>query len=412
MDLLLRNIGLLATPTGNTARKGDSQGQVTLIENAAVGIENGTFVYVGSSDESLKGGKVIDCECRLVTPGLVDAHTHLVFGGWRQKETARKLAGESYLDILKSGGGILDTVRHTRAATEAELYEKSAALLDIMLAHGTTTAECKSGYGLNVEDELKQLRVIKKLNKTGKVELAPTFMGAHAIPSEFTDNRDAYIDLICDETLPAVQSEGLADFCDVFCETAAFTPEESRRVLGKAVEYGLIPKAHVDEIDPIGGAEMAAEMGCISAEHLIRTGGAGIRALEKRGVVACLLPATSFCLGKGYARARDMIEAGVAVAICTDFNPGSSPNLNLQFPMYLAGLKYRLTPAEALTAVTLNGAAAIGRCNRAGSIEVGKQADLVIWDAPDLDYIFYRYGTNLVRRVIKKGEVIEINKYV
>ncbi|MCL2857889.1 MAG: imidazolonepropionase [Oscillospiraceae bacterium] len=406
MDLVLKNIGLLATPTGTAARKGAEQGQITLIENAAVGIEGEEIAYVGRSEDAPAGSEVVDCGGRLVTPGLVDAHTHLVFGGWRQKEMARKLAGESYLDILKSGGGILDTVRQTRAATEAELLEKGKALLETMLAHGTTTVECKSGYGLTTQDELKQLRVAKKLGECGPVDLVHTFMGAHAIPPEYKDNRQAYIDLVCDEMMPAVKSEGLAQFCDVFCETAVFTIEESRYILGKAVKHGFLPKAHADEIDPIGGAEMAAEMGCISAEHLIQASDAGIRALGRRGVVACLLPGTSFHLGKDYARARDMVAAGVAVAVCTDFNPGSSPGLNLQLPMYLSCHKYRLTPAEALCAVTLNGAAAIGRCESIGSIEVGKQADLVLWDAPDLDYIFYRYGNNLVDRVVKRGRVM------
>ncbi|MCL2602173.1 MAG: imidazolonepropionase [Treponema sp.] len=407
MELLLQNIGLLATPTGNSARKGAAQGNITLIENAAIGIEAGRIAYVGSAaGKELKAERVVDCGGRLVTPGLVDAHTHLVFGGWRQKEMARKLAGESYLDILKSGGGILDTVRQTRAASEDELFEKGMLLLDAMLAHGTTTAECKSGYGLSVEGELKQLRAARRLAQHSAVQVVPTFLGAHAIPPEYKSDRKAYINLVCDEMIPAVQAEGLAQFCDIFCESAVFTPEESRYILGKALEHGLVPKAHVDEIDPIGGAEMAAAAHCISAEHLIQASDAGIRAMAEHNVIACLLPATSFCLDKSYARARAMISTGVAVAVCTDFNPGSSPNLNIQFPMYLACLKYKLTPAEVLTAVTLNGAAAINLSAEIGSLEVGKQADAVIWDAPDLDYIFYRYGSNLVRSVIKNGKII------
>jgi len=406
-DLVLRNIGVLATPNGKNAKKGDAQGQITLTENAAVGISKGMFAYVGE-DKPLEGERVIDCQGRLVTPGLVDAHTHLVFGGWRQKEMARKLAGVSYLDILKSGGGILETVRQTRAACEDELFEKGMRLLSAMLAHGTTTAECKSGYGLSVEDELKQLQVMKKLNQYSAVDLVPTFMGAHAIPAEYKNDRKAYIDLVCEQMMPAVIAQGLAAFCDIFCETAVFTPEESRYILGKACELKLIPKAHVDEINPIGGAEMAAAVGCISAEHLIQASDEGIRALAECGVIACLLPATSFHLEKNFARARDMIAAQVAVAVCTDFNPGSSPNLNLQFPMYLACHRYKLTPAEALTAVTLNGAAAVALSERTGSIEEGKQADAVIWDSPDLDYIFYRYGSNLVHTVIKNGTPLPV----
>jgi len=405
MDLVLKNIGLLATPTGKAAKKGAAQGHITLIENAAIGIDKGKFVYAGSQS-SLDGERVIDCGGRLVTPGLVDAHTHLVFGGWRQKEMARKLAGESYLDILKSGGGILETVRQTRAAGEDELFEKCMALLNEMLAHGTTTAECKSGYGLNLKDELKQLRVMKKLAKHSSVGIVPTFMGAHAIPAEYKDDRKAYINLLCDEIMPAVKAEALAEFCDIFCETAVFTPEESRYILIRAREHGFTPKAHADEINPIGGAEMAAESGCISAEHLIQASDAGIQALAQHNVVACLLPTTSFCLDKAYARARDMINADVPVAVCTDFNPGSSPGLNLQLSMYLACHKYKLTPAEVLTAVTLNAAAAVNRAEQVGSIEEGKQADLVIWGAEDLDYIFYRFGSNLARSVIKNGTVV------
>ena len=406
MDVLLDNIGLLATPEGVTAARGQDQGKITLIENAAIGIDGDTIAYAGPANPSLKASQRIDCRKRLVTPGLVDAHTHLVFGGWRHKEMARKLAGASYLEILQSGGGILDTVRQTRLASEEELTEKGMQLLDTMLHYGTTTAECKSGYGLDPACELKQLRVIKNLHERSTVSLAATFMGAHAIPEEYKDKRKAYIDLVCDEMMPAVRKQNLAEFCDIFCETAVFTPDESRYILGKAREHGFRLKAHVDEIDPIAGAEMAAELGCLSAEHLIKASDAGIEALAARNVIACLLPATSFCLDKGYARARQMVQKGVAVAVCTDFNPGSSPNLNLQFAMYLACQKYKLTPAETLTAATLNAAAAIDRSARIGSIELGKQADLVVWDAPDLDYILYRYGDNLVHSVIKNSNVV------
>lgn len=403
MDIILKNIGLLATPTGTAAKKGKEQGNITLIPNAAVGIDGEKIAYVGPCGGAPAGDKTIDCAGQLVTPGLVDAHTHLVFGGWRQKEMARKLAGEPYLDILKSGGGILNTVQQTRAASHQELVEKGLALLDEMLSHGTTAVECKSGYGLTLEDELKQLRVAKELGQRGKTDLAYTFLGAHAFPDEYKDNRQGFIDLVCNVMMPTVKAENLAQFCDIFCETAVFNPEESRYILKKAIEHGFVPKAHADEIDPIGGAEMAAEMGCISAEHLIQASDEGIQAMSRHGVIACLLPGTSFHLGKDYARARDMIAAGVAVSVCTDFNPGSSPGLNLQIPMYLACHKYRMTPAEVLTAVTLNGAAAIDRCGDLGSVEVGKQADLVVWNSPDLDYIFYRYGSNLVKHVVKKG---------
>ena len=406
MELLLKNIGMLATPIGNREQKGKAQGEIKLIKNAMVAVRNGLIEYAGEFDDSIKADEIIDCEGCLVTPGLVDAHTHLVFGGWRQHEFGKKLAGVSYLDILRQGGGILSTVDSTRSETEENLLEKADSLLRQMCAHGTTTVECKSGYGLDLENERKQLLVAKALNDNNCVDVVSTFMGAHAIPREFLENREEYIRLLNEEILPAISQMKLAEFCDIFCETAVFSPLESRLILKKAAALGYKLKAHVDEIDPIGGAELAAEMGCVSAEHLIAASDKGITALAEKGVIAVLLPATSFYLGKPYARARKMVDEGVAVAIATDFNPGSSPNLNMQLPMNLACLSYRLLPEEALTAVTLNAAAAIGRAGTAGSVESGKNADIVIWDAPDLDMIFYRYGTNQVKTVIKSGQVI------
>ena len=410
MDLLLTNIGLLATPLGMTAQKGSAQEDISLLKNATIGIKDCKIAFVGeqgSGTETLNTGdtttQTIDCSGKLVTPGLVDAHTHLVFGGWRQNELKQKLEGASYIDILKSGGGILSTVEHTRAASEDELIKKGEHLLAEMLKLGVTTCEAKSGYGLTIEDELKQLRVIETLNSTQPIDIVPTFMGAHAIPKEYADNRAAYIDLIINEMLPAVAKEQLAEFCDIFCETAVFTPEESKHILAEAKKHGLTPKIHADEIDPIGGAEVAAQVKAISAEHLIQASDQGIKALAENDVTAVLLPATSFYLDKPYARARKMIDENVAVAIASDFNPGSSPSLNMQLAMNLACLKYKMTPAEVLTAATLNGAAAINRALTHGSIEVGKQADIVVWDAPDLDYILYRFGSNLVNKVIKNG---------
>jgi len=408
MDLLLKNIGLLATPTGSVARKGAEQGEISLIPDAMVGIKDGKISHVSSSTGSPLpvSSQTIDCGGRLVTPGLVDAHTHLVFGGWRQKELALKLAGTPYLDILKSGGGILNTVEHTRAISEEELFTKGLALLAEMQSLGVTTCEAKSGYGLNIEDELKQLRVIRALDKGQPVDIVPTFMGAHAVPKEYEGDREGYIELVIKEMLPAVSKEALAEFCDVFCETAVFTTDESRHILLEAARHGFALKAHADEINPVGGAEMAADVGAVSAEHLIQASDEGIRAMAAKNVIAVLLPATSFYLDKPYARAQRMVDEGVAVAIATDFNPGSSPGLNMQLAMNIACLKYKLTPAETLTAATLNGAAAINRADRCGSVELGKQADLVIWDAADLEYIFYRFGSNLAHRVFKNGKEV------
>jgi imidazolonepropionase len=406
-SLLIHNIGMLATPTGMEARRGADQGQIEVLENAWIYIENDEIIAYGNRNQPITLGQKLDAGGRLVTPGLVDAHTHLIFGGWRQNELAMKIRNVPYLDILAAGGGILSTVKATRAATEEELRKKASAALDEMLGFGTTTCEAKSGYGLNLEDELKQLRVIKGLNKSHPMDVVPTFMGAHAVPPEFKNDREGYLDLLCKKLIPDVAKQKLAKFCDVFCETGVFTAAESRRILETAKEYELLPKIHADEIDPIGGSVLAGELGAISAEHLIVCPEDGIRSMAEGGTIACLLPATSFYLNSTYAPARKMIEAGVPVAMASDFNPGSCPCLNLQLVMNLGCLKYRMTPEEVLTAVTLNAAAAIGMADKVGSIERTKQADLVIWDAPDLNYLCYRLGSNLTHQVLKKGVLVK-----
>ncbi len=404
--LLIENIGMLATPVGTSARKGAEQGQIRILRNAWLLMEDGLIADLGTGEPPQDVSQRFDVEGSLVTPGLVDAHTHLIFGGWRQNELGLKLHGVSYLEILAQGGGILSTVKATRAAEEEELFEKAWDALDEMLDLGVTTVEAKSGYGLDQETELKQLRVIRDLNEAHPIDLAATFLGAHALPPEYKEDREGYLRLLCDTVIPKVAEEKLAEFCDVFCETGVFTAEESKRILEAGKRYGLIPKIHADEIDPIGGSQLTAEVDAISAEHLIVCPPEGIAAMAKAGTVACCLPATSFYLGSTYAPVRDMIRAGVPVALASDFNPGSCPSLNLQFVMNLGCLRYKMTPEEVLTAVTLNGAAAIGRADRIGSLEPGKKADLVIWDAPDLDYICYRMGSNLAGTVVKKGEIV------
>ena len=404
--LIVKNIGMLATPEGRTARRGAEQGRIKILRNAYVLIEDGIIARVGEDAPEEAGAKVIDAGGKLVTPGLVDAHTHLVFGGWRQNELGLKLHGATYLDILSMGGGILSTVNATRSASEEELCEKAGAALDEMLSLGVTTVEAKSGYGLDLENELKQLRVIRRLNETHPLDLVPTFLGAHAVPKEYKEDRQAYIRLLCDTVIPTVAKEGLAEFCDVFCETGVFSAAESRDILETGKKWGLVPKIHADEIDPIGGSQLTSEVGAVSAEHLIVCPPEGIAAMAEAGTVACLLPATSFYLGATFAPARAMIETGVPVAMASDFNPGSCPSLNMQFVINLGCLKYRMTPEEVLTAVTLNGAAAISRAGELGSLEPGKKGDLVIWNAPDLDYICYRMGSNLTEAVIKNGQQI------
>ena len=405
--VLVSNIGMLATPKGNAARCGEEQGKIEILKNAWVLIEDGVIAAVGTgSPEGADGAEVIDAEGKLVTPGLVDAHTHLIFGGWRQNELGLKLHGATYLEIQNAGGGIQSTTNATRSASKEELRAKAEKALDEMMGFGTTTVEAKSGYGLATEHELKALQVIRELDDRHPMDLVATFMGAHLVPAEYNNDREAYVRLVCEEMMPAVREQGIAKFCDVFCEADTFTVEESRRILEAGLKYGLRPKIHADEIEAIGGSRLAGEIGAISAEHLIVCPPEGIDALAKGGVIACLLPATSFNLGAVFAPARDMVKAGVPVAMATDFNPGSCPCLNMQFVINLGCLKYKLTPEEVLTAVTLNGAAAIGMADRVGSVETGKQGDLVIWDAPDLDYICYRVGSNLAGTVIKKGAVV------
>ncbi len=405
--MLITNIGMLATPKGFAAKSGKEQGEIEILKNAWVLLEDGMIAKVGTGKpESAEGAEIIDAEGNLVTPGLVDAHTHLIFGGWRQNELGMKLHGASYLDIAAQGGGILSTLTATHAASEEELYDKAYEALDEMMQLGVTTAEAKSGYGLDTENELKLLRVIRALQENHPMDVVSTFLGAHAIPKEYKSDKDEFVRILCEEMIPAVAEQELAKFCDVFCETGFFTAEDSRKILEVGKKYGMIPKIHADEIEPIGGSQLTCEVGAISAEHLIVCPPEGIAAMAKGGTIACCLPATSFYLGATYAPARDMVNAGVPVAMASDFNPGSCPCLNLQLVINLGCLKYKLTPEEVLTAVTLNAAAAIDMADKVGSVEEGKQGDLVIWKAPDLDYICYRMGSNLVKTVIKKGTVI------
>ena len=403
MKTLIRNIGLLATPEGLCARRGPAQGQLRLLKNAWVLAQGGIITALGQGAPPCGAEQIIDGAGRLATPGLADAHTHLIFGGWRQDELADKLHGVPYLDILARGGGILSTVRATRAATEAELLEKGRRALLEMQRFGVTACEAKSGYGLETETELRQLRVIRQLGQECAMDLAPTLLGAHALPPEYQADREGYLRLLCEEMIPRAAAEGLARFCDVFCEEGVFTAEESRRILLAGKAHGLLPKLHADEIHPIGGSQLAGELGAVSAEHLIVCPEEGMDSMARSGVIACLLPCTSLYLGASFAPARRLVEKGVAVAIATDFNPGSCPCLNLQLAMSLGCLYYRLTPEEVLTAVTLNGAAAMGLAGRLGSVEPGKQCDLALWDAPDLNYLCYRMGSNLCTSVIKNA---------
>lgn len=408
--LLVKNIGILQTPTGSYSHKGEEQGKNLKLENAAILMEDGVIAEITAAGVLPEGAEdadtVIDAEGKLVTPGLVEGHTHLVFGGYRQNEIPLKLKGAGYLDILRAGGGILDTVKKTREASFEELYDKTEGFLDEMMSLGVTTCEAKSGYGLDFETEVKMLEVLKKLGEDHPMDLVSTFMGAHAIPEEYKGRADQYIDMLCDSLLPYVKEKELAEFADIFTEDSVFNYEQSKKYLEKAKELGYGLKIHADEIEAIGGSVLAGEMGAVSCEHLIAINEEGLASMAKGGVTAMCLPATSFYLGANFAPARRMIELGIPVAMASDFNPGSCPSLNLQFVMNLGYLKYRMMPEEILTAVTINPACAIGKGEICGTLEPGKQGDLVIWDAPNMEMLCYRFGSNLALQVIKKGILV------
>ena len=408
--LLIKNIGCLQTPVGSFAHGGASQGENLKLYDASVYIEDGIIRKI-CADGQLAHAEddvdtVVDAEGRLVTPGLVEGHTHMVFGGYRQNEIPLKLKGAGYLDILRAGGGILDTVNKTRQATFQELYDKTEGFLDEMMGLGVTTAEAKSGYGIDLETEVKLLEVLKKLNEDHPMDIVSTFMPAHVVLPEWKGREEEFIKLCIDEMMPYVKERNLAEYIDIFTEDSVFDKEQSRVYLEEARKLGYGLKIHADEIEAIGGSVLAGEMKAASAEHLIVIDEEGMQSLAKGGTVAMLLPATSFYLGATFAPARRMVELGIPVAMASDFNPGSCPSLNLQFVMNLGYLKYRLTPEEILTAVTINPACAIGRGHLVGTLEEGKQADLVIWDAPNVEMLCYRFGSNLALQTIKKGILV------
>lgn len=414
IDLLITNIGTALTLAGpQRARVGAEMKEVGAVSQAAIAIVDGTIYAIGTETDVLAQisaydvAKRIDAGGRLVTPGLVDPHTHLVHGGSREHELALKIEGVPYLEILARGGGILSTVRATTAASEAELYDQAWQSLNEMLLHGTTTVEAKSGYGLDLDVELKQLRVAHELDAEHPIDIVHTFMGAHAIPTAYKEDPEQFVNLLVDVMIPEVAKRGMAEFCDVFCEQGVFSVEQSRRILTAARAHGLKLKIHADEIVSLGGAELAAELQCRSAEHLMATSEQGITRMAESGVIGVLLPATSFNLATGtYAPARAMIDAGMAIALSTDYNPGSSPTESMQFVQTCACLYLRMTPAEVLTATTINAAFAIDRGDTVGSLEVGKQADIVLWKTDNFDYVPYHFGINHVDKVFKGGRLV------
>lgn len=416
VDLVIKNIGKLATMRGNAPLIGKAMNDIEIVENAYVAIKDGKFCEIGEKDNYKKllneTTTIHDANGCLVTPGLIDAHTHLVHGGSRENEFTKKLAGVPYLEILKSGGGILSTVKSTKEASFEELYSKANKSLDRMLEFGVTTVESKSGYGLELDTEIKQLEVSKKLDEDHPIDLVSTFLGAHAVPLEYKDNPDEFVEILINEMMPRVKELELAEFCDVFCEDAVFNIDQTRRIFEHAKNMGYKLKIHADEIVSLGGAELSAQMGCISADHLMAASDEGIKLMGENRVIANILPGTSFNLNKNYANVRKMIDSNVAVSLSSDYNPGSCPSENLQFVMQLGCLGLKMTPNEVLSAVTINAACAIDRQKEVGSIDIGKKADLIIFDAPNVEYLMYHFGINHTNKVFKEGKLVVDNKCV
>ncbi|MGB9628127.1 MAG: imidazolonepropionase [Thermodesulfobacteriota bacterium] len=418
IDLLIKNATELLTLSSSFK---DEMG-LGMIRDGAIVIGGGKILWVGKTDQLSKkvslasGGEEIDAQGKVVMPGLIDSHTHLVFAGSRENEFEMRIQGLSYLEIAERGGGILSTVEATRKASFEELFSLGKKRLDRMLSKGVTTIEAKSGYGLSLKDETKILKVTKALHDAHPVDIVPTFLGAHTIPKEFKSNRTRYVEIVIKEMIPNIAQEGLAEFCDVFCEEKAFTLEESKEILETGKRYGLKPKIHADQLTPGRGAELAAEVGAISAEHLEYVSQTGIERMAEKGVTAVLLPGASFFLSMAkLPPAREMILKGVTVALATDMNPGSSMTESLPLIMTLGCSMLRMTPAEVIRATTIHAARAIGKESEKGSLDVGKKADVIVLDIPNYKYLPYHFGVDHVEVVIKNGKVVykrqTINSY-
>jgi imidazolonepropionase len=410
VDGIIRNIGQLVTLDGPPVpRRGEAMQALGIIEDAAVAMCGGRITAAGSEQDIVTAfeapaSEILDAEGGVVLPGFVDPHTHVLFAGSRWREFELRCQGRSYQEIAAAGGGIRSSVRAFRAASDAELKTQTRRRLDRMLALGTTTAEVKTGYGLDTEQELRALRLIDELDTEHPIDLVPTFLGAHEFPDEYRDNRDDYVRLITDEMLPRVAAQTKARFCDVFCEEGVFTAEQSRAILQTARRLGLGLKLHADEFAPVGGSELAAELGAISADHLLEATEHGLMALRRGGVTAVLLPITSLSLGKGrYAAARTMVQMDIPVALATDCNPGSSMTESMPLVMSIACLELGLSPAEALTAATVNAAHALGLADDRGRVAPGLRADLQLLEAPSYVSLMYHLGASHVRQIYKNG---------
>jgi imidazolonepropionase len=411
MRLIIRNAAqfVRVSREGELVKRGPAMRDLAAFDDGALVAEDGRITWVGPTADLppvAAGAEVVDATGKVVLPGFVDSHTHLIFAGSREDEFEQRLQGRSYQEIAERGGGINATVRRVRAASKEELKALARPRLDRLLRFGVTTVEVKSGYGLTLADELKCLEAIAELNAEGPLELVPTFLGAHAVPPEWHGRRNAYVTLLVDEMLPEVARGRLAEFCDVFCETGVFSLDESARILTRARDLGFGLKLHADELTPLGGAELGVRLGAVSADHLLHVTQAGVDALAASGTIATLLPGTAFFLGLPYAPARRLIDGGAVVALASDCNPGTCPTENLPLVGAMACTQMRMLPAEAVAALTLNAAAAVGRSDRVGSLEVGKQADLVLLDAADYRRLFYHFGVNHVEQVLKRGRVV------
>lgn len=410
--ILLHHIATLATIAGsNGPRVGSALRDIGALEDASVLVENGVVRWVGRSNaldvSTVHDAEEIDCTGRTVLPGLVDCHTHAMFAGSRHDEFALRSAGSSYQEIADHGGGILSTVHATRAASKRELKRLTEARLDAMMRHGTTTVEIKSGYGLTEEDELKMLDAIRELRAEHYATIVPTFLGAHAVPPEFAEDIDGYMDLLVERLLPYVARKHLAEFCDVYCETGYFSIAHARRLLTAALREGLRVRLHADQLTQVGASALGVDMGATSVDHLEYVDDASIRLLRASSTAGVLLPGASFFLGGPYAPARTLIDAGVAVAIASNFNPGSCMSYSLPLMMTIACTQMHMSPEETIVATTINAASVLGLADRLGSIETGKEADLIVVDVPSPRSIPYEFGVNLVQRVIKRGVLLE-----
>jgi imidazolonepropionase len=415
-NMIIKNAAELVTCSGFAAKKGKDMAELHIISDGAVIVKEGLIKTVGTTQEIeitlAKSGidisefDTIDARNQTVLPGFVDSHTHFIFGGYRAEEFAWRLQGDSYMEIMKRGGGIVNSVEATREASANELLQAGIKRLDSMLSFGVTTVEGKSGYGLDKDTEIKQLEVINHLDGIHYIDIVPTFLGAHAVPEDFKGRTDEFIEYMMQEVMPQVAERKLAEYCDVFCEKNVFSIDQSRRLLSRARELGLKIKLHADEIVQLGGAELAAEVNATSADHLLQASDEGIRQMAQANVVATLLPGTAFSLKEPYARGRFIIDNNCAAALASDFNPGSCFSESIPLIFALATLYMNITTEEAVSALTINAAAALDRADRIGSLDAGKQGDLVVLEYPSYKFIPYHVGVNTVEKVIKNGNLV------